>query len=131
MGSADAIGEISIGVTMLDSEHREQFEIVTEIQEILVFDQNRRQIGFLLRQLERLNLAHEEFEEDMMMASKYPGLAAHSRDHALMAERIQTLVRLHSQCASASFGESLESFSKCFVSHVQFDDTNYGLWINR
>ena len=122
--------ELSVGVRILDCDHRMLFEAINEIQAAVAKDEDRRRTGSLLRRLERFTLTHFELEEEIMAATRYPGLARHRLDHRRVMEQMKALVSRHSRRGLPLDSDSLEILSKLHSTHVQDGDLRYGLWLN-
>ncbi|MGD0939491.1 MAG: bacteriohemerythrin [Terracidiphilus sp.] len=122
--------ELSVGVRLLDCDHRVLFETINEIQQSVTADKGRRRTGVLLRRLAGFTLAHFELEEEMMAATRYPGLAGHQREHKRMMEQMRELVSRHSRRGLPLDCDSLSILSRLHVSHVWDGDLRYGDWLN-
>jgi hypothetical protein len=64
--------ELSVGVKILDFDHREMTEAIHEIGEALARDEDPRQTSSLLHRLAEFTLTHFALEEEMMAATKFP-----------------------------------------------------------
>ena len=130
MGLVAGSGEQSVGVRLLDCDHRILLETINEIQNAVVADEGRRRTGALLRRLAGFTLTHFELEEEMMAATRYPELARHRREHKRVMEQMRELVARHSRRAGPLDRESLSILSKLHAGHVQDCDLRYGNWLN-
>jgi len=122
--------KLSVGVRLLDCDHRMLFETINEIQAAAAKVEDRRRTGTLLRRLAGFTQTHFELEEEMMAATRYPGLARHRRDHQRMMDQMKALVSRHSRRALPLDREALSILSKLHATHVQDGDLRYGLWLN-
>lgn len=124
-------GELSVGVRLLDRDHRDMSEVIQELQAKALGDQNRNQTGLLLRKLAHVTLTHFAMEEAIMAATRYPELALHRVNHQRMMERLRSLVACHKRGSLTLNGHSLGFLSEWHGNHVEDDDLSYGLWLNR
>ena len=123
-------GEVSVGVKMLDCDHRALFETIKELQAAASVDVDPRRTSSLLCKLADFTLTHFALEEGMMAATKYPGLDLHRLHHQRLTEQVATLVSRHKQGGQALDSDSLSFLSELHADHVQQDDLHYGLWLN-
>jgi len=124
-------GELSVGVRLLDRDHRDMSEAIQELQAKALGDQNRNLTGLLLRKLAHVTLTHFAMEEGMMAATRYPELAPHRLNHQRMMERLRSLVACHKRGSLTLNVHSLGFLSEWHSTHVEDDDLNYGIWLNR
>ncbi len=123
-------GELSMGVKMLDCDHKVLFETIKELQSAAGSDSDPRRTGSLLRKLADFTLTHFALEEGMMAATKYPGMDLHRLHHQRITEQVAVLASRHNQGDAALDSDSLSLLSQLHVDHVQQDDLHYGLWLN-
>jgi hemerythrin len=123
-------GELSVGVKMLDCDHRALFETLKEIHAVAVADTDPRRTASLLRKLADFTLTHFALEEEMMLATKYPGIAMHRLHHQRITEQVAALVSRHNQGGMTLDSDLLGLLSGLHADHVQQDDLHYGLWLN-
>jgi hemerythrin-like metal-binding protein len=126
--------ELSVGVRILDCDHRVLFDTIGEIQEAAIKDEDRRKTGALLRRLAGFTLTHFELEEEIMAATRYPGLARHRLDHRRVMEQMKALISRHNRRGLVLDRkldrDSLSILSQLHATHVQDSDLPYGLWLN-
>jgi hemerythrin len=126
--------DLSVGVRILDCDHRVLFDAISEIQAAAAKNESRRRTGALLRRLAGFTLTHFELEEEMMAAPGYPGLIRHRLEHQRVMEQMKTLISRHIgralPLARDSARDSLSILSKLHATHVQDGDLRYGLWLN-
>jgi hemerythrin-like metal-binding protein len=123
-------GELSVGVKMLDCDHRMLFETIKELQTAAASDSDPRRTSSLLRKLADFTLTHFALEEGMMLATKFPGMAQHRLHHQRITEQVAALASRYNQNDSALDSQSLSILSDLHADHVRQDDLHYGLWLN-
>ncbi len=130
MNSMTRNNELSVGVTILDCDHREMSETINELRTASVRDQDRRRIVQLLRKLADFSLTHFALEEGMMAATRYPGMALHRLHHQQMIERLNAVASQYKRGDLALNHQILGLLSHWHTIHTESDDLHYGLWLN-
>jgi hemerythrin len=123
--------ELSVGVKILDLDHREMEETISDICSLVKVEQDRSLTGPLLRKLAHFTLSHFALEEEMMTATTYPGLAAHRFNHRCLMGQLGKLIAGHDRGALILDPHSLNFLSKWHSAHILHDDRHYGFWLNR
>jgi hemerythrin len=123
-------GELSVGVKMLDCDHRVLFETIKELQAAAGSDADPRRTNSLLFKLADFTLTHFALEEGMMLATKYPGMDLHRLHHQRLTEHVAVLASRHNRGSLALDSEALSLLSELHADHVHQDDLHYGLWLN-
>jgi len=122
--------ELSVGVKMLDCDHRELFETIKELQTMAAGDVDPRRTSSLLSKLAEFTLTHFALEEGMMSATKFPGMALHRLHHQRLAKHAAELASRYNRGGLGLDSNSLGFLSELHADHVQQDDLHYGLWLN-
>jgi hemerythrin len=122
--------ESSVGVGLLDCDHREMAEAFKELNAELATGWNHSQARYVLRSLAKFTLIHFALEEGMMEATKYPGLALHRAAHQRLMEQLNALVSRHNRDGVAPDRQCLSLLPVSHETHIQSDDLNYGRWLN-
>lgn len=122
-------GELSVGVKMLDCDHREMLQAIHDLHAATM--QDRSLTGPLLRRLADFTLTHFALEEGMMHATKYPGITLHRLHHQYLVGELKALIASHQQRELALTPSSLSSLSAWHAEHVHQDDLHYGIWLNQ
>jgi hemerythrin-like metal-binding protein len=123
-------GVLSIGVKMLDCDHRVLFETLNELQAAAVADADPCRTSSLLRKLTDFTLTHFALEEGMMLATKYPGMDLHRLHHQRITEQVALLASRHNRYNLAMDSNTMGLLSELHADHIQQDDLHYGLWLN-
>jgi hemerythrin-like metal-binding protein len=120
----------SVGVKMLDRDHRELSEILREIQSQIAVGAAGRMTSRIFGDLLRATRSHFSLEEEMMAATKFPGLAVHRLRHQWMTDQIESLAVRDGSQGLILDEPILQLFSESHLTHVHTEDLNYGLWLN-
>jgi hemerythrin-like metal-binding protein len=123
-------GELSVGVKMLDCDHRTLFETIKELQTMTVGDVDPRRTSSLLRKLVDFTLTHFALEEEMMAATQFSGMALHRIHHQRLAEHAAELASRYNRGGLGLDSNSLRFLLDLHANHIQQDDLHYGLWLN-
>lgn len=117
-------GSIRIGHDLVDDDHRTLMACVNEVHDCAADDQQT--IRHVLSILETYTREHFDREEDLMESKRYPDLASHRKEHAI-------LVRLFHQhrdeyLAGTKDRESLLKFLKMWlIGHIKGCDSKFAL----
>lgn len=124
-------GELSVGITMLDRDHREMTEAIQELKESVWTGKNRSHTVSLLRRLAHFTLTHFALEEGIMAATNYPWMDLHRIEHQCFTGQLASLIAHCTQSGFMQNDPSLEFLSEAHINHIQKDDLRYGLWLNQ
>lgn len=122
---------LGIGVRILDCDHREISETLSELRTALLKEEDRSRTFALLRKMAKFTLLHFTLEEGMMAATKYPAVALHSLNHQRLIRQIEALVFRFSRGSASINEQSLGFLTELHAAHVENHDLEYGLWLNR
>jgi hemerythrin len=119
----------SVGVRLLDCDHREMGEILRELSSNVASGKPMQDTARLLKAIRQITLTHFAMEESMMLATRYPGLAVHRLQHLWLVEQTEALaLRARKQCLYP--GDQLLAFlTGSHLSHVHHSDNQYGSWL--
>ncbi len=123
--------ESTIGIRLLDCDHRMMSEALYDLNEELLKQENRNRIGSLLRKVARFNRNHFQLEESMMAATRYPGLALHRIHHKWLVSQMSSLIADYSRGGLILDQSSVSFLSRAHSIHVEKDDLDFGEWLNR
>ncbi|MGD0801816.1 MAG: hemerythrin domain-containing protein [Terracidiphilus sp.] len=121
---------LSVGVRILDRDHQEMAETIHELKAAALADQDRSLTVPLLRKLARFTMNHFAFEEGMMQATRFPGMAVHRLNHLYLLGELGTLISHHAKGDLPLDPHSLGFLSEWHSNHIHSDDLHYGLWLN-
>jgi len=124
------VGGPLVGVRILDCDHREMFEAITDLKARVQADEDPRRTSSLLRRLARFTQSHFSLEDGMMAATKFPGATPHRLHHQNLMRQIRELVSRSRRGELGLNGQSLSMLEALHVDHVEEDDVSYGHWLN-
>ena len=128
---ATRTNQLSIGVDLLDTDHRRFDESIKELNSQIAIGWNRSQIGDLLNGLATSTLLHFALEEGMMEATRYPMLARHRYHHRLLIREMDRAVLGFLEKGQIPGVQWLNLISSSTGSHVHSDDLRFGEWLVR
>jgi hemerythrin-like metal-binding protein len=120
----------SVGVKTIDQQHSGLFAIVNELHAAMMTGQAQTAAGPLLDKLVKYTVEHFAYEEHMMQAAKYPGLAAHRAHHTDLTRQVGVFMTRHTGGDGAVNIELLRFLSNWLTEHIQHEDKEYGPFVN-
>jgi len=130
MTTATPHNGLTIGVRMMDRDHREIAEVLDEIKIQLATGKAQSTTERLIGDLARATRSHYILEEGIMAAANYPGMALHRLRHQWMMEQLKAVVPQSRRRNFALNLALLQLFSESHSDHVHTDDLRYGMWLN-
>lgn len=121
--------ESSVGVGLLDCDHRQIDEALRKLHAQIASGRNRSQTGDLLRSLSSLTLLHFALEEGMMEAARYPMLARHRANHRHMMQEMNILISSCIDRGIAPDDRWLSLIAQSTSAHIRTDDLYFGSWL--
>lgn len=121
---------LSVGLTMLDRDHREIHAIIHELSRGAAQQCDRAALVSLLRQLERTSASHFALEEGMMTAARFPGHALHRLRHEWMLEEIKRTLADWTHVSPGSPEQTASMLLGSHTSHVRHEDLKFGEWLD-
>jgi|SRR5580658_3582926 hemerythrin len=123
---------LSVGLKMLDRDHREIHAIIHELSHGAAQQCDRASLVSLLRQLERISASHFVLEEGMMTAARFPLQELHRLRHEWMLEEIKRTLAdwTHSSSGSGAPEQTASMLLGSHTSHVKHEDLKFGVWLD-
>jgi hemerythrin-like metal-binding protein len=81
----------SIGIPSLDSQHKQLFRLITELEDAMQTGLSKAQLIDLLERLHLYAVRHFRLEERMMQNAAYPGLPKQEEEHNYFVSRMTEL----------------------------------------
>ncbi len=118
--------ELSVGVEILDQDHRNLFSMLNELYDAVQSGIELAVLTSLLDRLAQYTQDHFQREEALMKACGYPDIAAHCDEHEQLAVKVSELQR---RLAGSSLEflslELLVLFKTWLASHIRVSDFQY------
>ena len=80
--------QLSVGIDVIDQQHRRIVEYINQLDDALVFGHSRAEIGNLIGDLVDYTISHFGFEESLQEEAGYPFLVSHKKVHDLFKQRV-------------------------------------------
>jgi hemerythrin len=121
--------EFSVGVAVMDDDHRALLEIIGRLYQALSSGAERQAPLKICDELIAHTLVHFEHEERWFDNLQYPRSVHHRRMHEKLKQRI---VDFRTQlCAEPPPAlEQFELFTDWLAHHISGEDRSYGAWLN-
>jgi len=87
--------EYSVGVGVLDSQHKHLVEIINKLEEAISKAKGQRVMNGILDELIGYTQEHFAFEERLMKEAGYADLEAHQRRHRRLIQKIERFQYVH------------------------------------
>jgi hemerythrin len=120
----------SVGVQSLDGQHQNLFDMLNELHAAMLAGQAREATGKLLEKLICYTRSHFAAEEQMMMATHYPGFSRHRQIHVQLTKQVDEFVDRYERGESALSIHLLTFLRDWLTKHIQHEDREYGPWMN-
>jgi hemerythrin len=120
----------SVGVKTIDQQHSGLFDIVNELHTAMMKGHAQGVVGPLLDKLVKYTRAHFNYEECMMEAAKYPGLAAHRTHHVDLTRQVEEFMTRYKRGDGTLNIQLLHFLRDWLTEHIQHEDKGYGPWVN-
>ncbi len=121
----------SVGVQTIAQQHAGLFAIVNVLHAAMMQGQTQNVAGPLLDKLIKYTVQHFAYEERLMEAAKYPGLAVHRAHHATLTRQVQEFMTRFKRGDSGLTIELLHFLSDWLTKHIQREDKEYRPWLTR
>jgi len=119
----------SVGLRLLNVDHRAIERLIEQLHVAIAFGHPGERTLPLLRQLSDLTRTHFALEEGMMAATGYPDTAAHRRSHQHLQQQLDGFIAL---CCRGQVLLNPNSLSFLFVwhsIHSHREDARYADWL--
>ena len=122
--------DLSVGVNILDRDHREMSKTISDLRTVLSTGELRSSAASLLLKLAHFSLVHFGLEEGIMAATGYPRLRAHCRRHQGMKRELTSIAARYNQAGAVPNDKSLAFLDELHNEHVLEEDLTFGIWLN-
>ncbi|KIL98950.1 Hemerythrin [Paramagnetospirillum magnetotacticum MS-1] len=121
---------MSVGVPLLDSDHKTLLGLINHLQRSIGDDEEHAAVGSVLQALEEYAAHHFAREEAMMDACRYPLLTRHHGTHAQFTEKVLGLKSRYDQDQTGVRArECLAFLNSWLIDHICTTDMNYRSWM--
>ena len=131
MGKIRWQNDLSIGIELIDNQHKQWIGHYNNIVESITSQQDRTQIsktlGFLIDYTEK----HFSTEEKYMLTNKYAGLEDHKAKHDELRSTLSTLVKeFEEEGATTQLSRAVDTFlGNWLIKHIHEVDMKFGAFL--
>ncbi len=118
--------EYSIGIRIIDEQHKELVAMLNELYEAMHAGKGREALGRVLAGLIRYTRLHFAAEEQLMRAHEYPDYERHREKHEKMAAKVMELKTAYETEAHLQ-PDSDQQFSEKLAGQTHLGD-GQGVW---
>jgi len=117
---------MSVGVKLLDNDHRKMMLLINELHEDLMTGHTKPALDRIFERLVRHTRTHFAHEEQLFAETSYPGAEAHKQEHVQMIDQLRTLqARLIAADEISTDIEVMDRLRDWLFGHVLSSDREY------
>jgi hemerythrin len=120
----------SVGVQLLNDQHKVLVGHLNTIYELFDDPDKRVQVGILLSELEQYALVHFKSEEDLFIKYKYHGLDKHTLEHRLYERKVSEFKTRFDSSDEKVTLDMLEFLADWLTGHILGSDQEYRRYLN-
>jgi hemerythrin len=123
--------KLSVGVGMLDEDHKRLVAMVNELYEAMQAGHGRDSLGRILDGLVRYTREHFAREEKLFAQTGYPATALHKQEHDALTRQVLEVQRKHAAGSATTLSLEVMQFLKNWlIKHIQGSDQKYRAHLN-
>ena len=123
--------KLSVGVAVLDEDHKKLIAMINELYDAVLTNHGREVLNGILDRLVAYTSYHFAREEKLMLEAGYAGFEAHKKQHDLMSKwAVQTEFEIHKNLLPAPSLEVLNYLKDWLFDHINGSDKEYGSCLN-
>ena len=116
---------LSVGVAEFDREHRQLIGYINDLRRAASEGRGHAALGQTLVQLLDYTKTHFTHEEALLAEHDYPGLAAHKREHDLLASRVRVVEEAFNAGDDSAASEMHDLLADWLKFHILHTDKAY------
>lgn len=120
----------SIGIPVLDADHKILFNLINQLFDAREEGQTREVVGSIFNVLVEYGVGHVRREEHLMQACGYPRSAEHRQAHLDLARQVEKFRQAYEGGRHAAVDEMLALVKNWLVDHIVGEDTQIGAWVD-
>ncbi|MDR3710433.1 MAG: bacteriohemerythrin [Capsulimonadaceae bacterium] len=122
--------ELSVGVAVIDSDHRNVVDKLNDLFDGAQTAQSKEKIDKLLNELIALTAAHFVREEQLFAQTEYPDVRTHRAQHAYLCKQALTIQQeFRSGVIESLSPEALDVLKNKLVNHMKGFDKKCGQYL--
>jgi hemerythrin len=123
--------KLSVGVGVLDEDHKRLVAMVNELYDSMQAGHGKETLGRILNDLVQYTKVHFDREEKFFAQTGYPASAAHKQEHDALTQQVLEVQQKYMSGASAALSIDVLRFLKNWlINHIQGSDQKYRPHLN-
>lgn len=123
--------KLSVGVGVLDDDHKKLVGMVNELYDAMQAGHGRESLGRILNALVQYTKVHFAREEKFFAQTGYPASVAHKHEHDALTKQVLDVQQKYNSGAAATLSLDVMHFLKNWlVNHIQGSDQKYRAHLN-
>ena len=115
--------DLSIGIDLIDAQHRRIVDYINQLNDARQTGE-KKAVGLVLEGLADYTLSHFGFEEAVMAAARFSGVAQHRRGHERFARQLAEYGHRYALGEEVA-AEVLDTLNKWLLNHIKREDHDY------
>lgn len=123
--------KMSVGVSMLDTDHKKLVEMLNELYDAVQNGKGKDSLGNILDGLIDYTKIHFAHEEKLFAQTNYPESAVHKKEHDDLTSQVVQVQKKYKSGATGTLSLEVLNFLKNWlVNHIGGEDKKYGPYLN-
>lgn len=123
--------KMSVGVKLLDDDHKKLVGMVNELYDGITSGKGKEVLGGVLDNLVAYTVVHFKHEEDFFTKTGYPASQAHLAEHEKLTKQVKDVQASYKSGAASTLSLEVMNFLKNWlITHIQGSDKKYGPHLN-
>ena len=123
--------KLSVGVGVLDEDHKRLVAMVNELYDSMQAGHGKETLGRILHDLVEYTTVHFAREEKFFAQTGYSAAAAHKQEHDTLTQQVLDVQHKYMAGASAALSIDVLRFLKSWlINHIQGSDQKYRPHLN-
>lgn len=116
---------MSVGVELLDNQHKQLLSLMNSLHEQMKKGQGRLSLPLVVKELASYAKVHFGSEERLMKNAQFPDFELHKVQHDLFIQKVANIERQLKENSLAVTFETMNFLHKWLVEHIQNTDQQY------
>jgi len=122
---------LSVGVKVLDEDHKKLVAMVNELYEAIMQGKGKQKLGEVLTKLIQYTVEHFRREEQLFARTGYANAEKHHAEHRKLTEEVLKVQKTFEADASATISMDVLNFLRHWlIDHIQGEDQKYSAHLN-
>ncbi len=123
--------KLSVGVSVLDEDHKKLVGMVNELYDAMQAGHGRDKLGGILDELVKYTKFHFAREEKFFTQTAYPAVGPHKQQHEALTRQVMDVQQKYAGGNAATLSLDVMHFLKNWlVTHIQVSDQGYRTHLN-